>query len=660
LELFRPLERALASLQELPRLPDTTAGNVASAIWFRQHPKDADLDALINLLGNDAPLVRAAAIEALAATFNIHERWSDTAFSLSARQEVQLANEHETSPVVAYQLRRLLGQLPKAGRSRRRTPLKIVTNPYLAGLPISRREHFFGRQQLLDDIRRVLVGREAKSIVLYGARRSGKTSVLYRLRDGFLGDSFLPVYLDMQALAGATQRDFLQALLTEMAQAVRDQAPESLMELDYSAAGDVEFRAMQRFLGTVLPRMTGMSVVLLIDEYEVLEQFLIDANLGRQFQNLLEHEDRFFVVFAGSRKLESLKNPNFLFLLDLSKQFRISFLKQEEAIRLITDPSAGRLEFESAVIDRILKLTGGHPFYTQLLCQIIFERLDGEGVVALNHLEGSVRQFIENPAAHLILTWNGLTIDQRVVASAMAKEDSDNAPTPNAIVRSLKKEKYPMGMRPGEVEQELALLTQIDWVKKDFGKATYSFTMDLVRRWIKEQHSVSALAEEYRDQVVSQVASFWRQKVGWLADIGLLGILGLGVALLAGFQRWNEQLGWSVYASIAALYLIVSIPSASSTPGLRLAHLRVVRTSARPIGWFQGILYGLLLTLRLFLLLVVLHGVFDRGLSWSVSLVIFLCLMSVDNLMILFSKRHQGLYDKLMRTFIVPAKAVRE
>jgi hypothetical protein len=148
--------------------------------------------------------------------------------------------------------------------------------------------------------------------------------------------------------------------------------------------------------------------------------------------------------------------------------------------------------------------------------------------------------------------------------------------------------------------------------------------------------------------------------LGVLADLALLGALGLGVVLLTDFLKWSELLAWVFYGVVATLYFAVSIPSARSTPGLRLAHLRVVDTSARPIGHLLGTIYGLVLTARLMLLLVVSRGVVDRGYWWNVAFAVFLTLASVDNLMILFSKKHQGLYDKVMRTMIVSAKAIRE
>jgi hypothetical protein len=52
-------------------------------------------------------------------------------------------------------------------------------NPYIAGAPIRDEEMFYGRQQLLERILRTLPN---NSLMVFGARRIGKTSLQYQLR----------------------------------------------------------------------------------------------------------------------------------------------------------------------------------------------------------------------------------------------------------------------------------------------------------------------------------------------------------------------------------------------------------------------------------------------------------------------------------------------
>ena len=78
--------------------------------------------------------------------------------------------------------------------------MKRRFNPYIAGAPVLEDEMFFGREQLLE---RILQTIHNNSILLYGERRIGKTSLQHHLKRRLqqLEDPdyvFYPVYIDLQ------------------------------------------------------------------------------------------------------------------------------------------------------------------------------------------------------------------------------------------------------------------------------------------------------------------------------------------------------------------------------------------------------------------------------------------------------------------------------
>ena len=75
---------------------------------------------------------------------------------------------------------------------------------------------FRGREDVLDFVLKNISGSyQDRPILLHGQRRTGKTSVLYQLRDHRLPEDYIPVYIDMQGLAPAIRND--GDLLAEMA-----------------------------------------------------------------------------------------------------------------------------------------------------------------------------------------------------------------------------------------------------------------------------------------------------------------------------------------------------------------------------------------------------------------------------------------------------------
>ena len=75
-------------------------------------------------------------------------------------------------------------------------------NPYVAGSPIRGEEMFFGRDGVFEWLRSHLIGRfQHNAIVLYGERRTGKTSVLYQIPRRIDDPAFIPVFIDLQQLS---------------------------------------------------------------------------------------------------------------------------------------------------------------------------------------------------------------------------------------------------------------------------------------------------------------------------------------------------------------------------------------------------------------------------------------------------------------------------
>ncbi|MGB3061134.1 MAG: hypothetical protein WBE17_15480, partial [Anaerolineae bacterium] len=89
------------------------------------------------------------------------------------------------------------------------TPTPLHRNPYIVGPPIEDRALFFGREDVFDYVRSGLATRaDNVTLVLYGGRRTGKTSVLRQIQRGRLGTTFAPVYVDMQVMAEVDTHEF--------------------------------------------------------------------------------------------------------------------------------------------------------------------------------------------------------------------------------------------------------------------------------------------------------------------------------------------------------------------------------------------------------------------------------------------------------------------
>lgn len=669
--LLRPLEISLASSPSAPQVPrDSVAGNLISLLWYKSHPEEADPTSLFADLHHTSPLVRLTAASAISATLkSSHPYWSETRSVNEARQALVDSRDAETSPIIGYQLNQLIVEVGKLRRTpkKRRRPRPRV-NPYVAGLPVHGRGKFFGRDDILTDIENSFVHRQGqKSIVLYGARRTGKTSVLLQIKDGGLGKKFLPVYLDMQALAGTDLQSFISTLLRNTKAAVSEQFELAWDKLP-DIQGKTDFGIMQPFLHGILSELDDQALLLMIDEYEVLQRYLLeDSDLAQQFQSLLEQEPKLYVIFAGSHKLESLRQKRFSLLLDNARYIKISFLKKEDALNLIEEPVADFFTYDEGVPEQILKHTNGHPFYTQLLCQLIFDNVGSAPTATLEHVESAVEQFMINPSPHLILTWNGISREQKIVAAALAELYSEVEPFqgPAELGNRIRSDDSPAKLTQSEIQKALNDLRTIDWIEKKPGMNAYGYTMELVRRWVVDNHSILDLAQALHEKLLSQVATFWRQIAALAIDFGICFVVSLLLMTLLDALRPLIDAAWLIIVPlmICYIYLLVPLLISGSTLGERLLGLSLIGETAGTPSQFRLAVYAFFLLLRLTMVVPVIGLVFAIfanlatvsrvDVVWLLVFLFFTMWLCLDVLMLLFGKKHQGLYEKVTRLLVV-------
>jgi tetratricopeptide (TPR) repeat protein len=245
-------------------------------------------------------------------------------------------------------------------------------NPFLAGPPV-RGERFFGRARLLEDMLHHL---EDASIVLLGPRRSGKTSVLYRLAQ-LCADSWTVVVVDLHGYSGLDDGLFLRELAGQIARAAGIDAPEA----------DRPLLALRRALGAGARR-----ILLLLDEMAILARYP-DAALQLRAMSKWESPVVHVVIAGTLRDLDRLtmsavrgSSPVNEFL-----NRELDQLTRQEALSLLEQPVLGRYRYEEPSLERLLELGAGRPFFLNALAHLTLEvvRQEGGRVITPAHVDAA-------------------------------------------------------------------------------------------------------------------------------------------------------------------------------------------------------------------------------------------------------------------------------
>jgi hypothetical protein len=106
---------------------------------------------------------------------------------------------------------------------------------------------------------------------------------------------------------------------------------------------------------------------------------------------------------------------------------RISFLDAPAAGNLITLPARDSYEVSPAAVARILEITSGHPYYTQLICHCIFAgwQQAPRPCIRAKDVDNAVEQAVELGSANLAAIWADSSPAEKAVLAGIAAAQAD-------------------------------------------------------------------------------------------------------------------------------------------------------------------------------------------------------------------------------------------
>ncbi|NJN95015.1 MAG: ATP-binding protein [Anaerolineales bacterium] len=181
-----------------------------------------------------------------------------------------------------------------------------ANNPYIVGRPVER-ETLYGRDDVFRFVYDTLASSQQNAVVLYGQRRSGKTSILRELPHRLPAEKFCFTFFDLQ---GQAKLDLAEVLFN-LAGAIADTLQlEPLNKQDFQGDKDY-FR--KNFLPVVWQKLANRRLLLLFDEFEVPSESAdkeIKNKAEQEFypymRDLLDKEKRLSFVFVVGRRIDDL------------------------------------------------------------------------------------------------------------------------------------------------------------------------------------------------------------------------------------------------------------------------------------------------------------------------------------------------------------------
>lgn len=388
---------------------------------------------------------------------------------------------------------------------------EIGPSPYIAGPPVKSREMFYGRGSIFSWVRENLSGTyQANVLVLYGERRTGKTSVLYQLQHHLPEYAFVLIDLQSIAYALGSTTDVLYAMARKAATGLgrqgfvldrpeREQYVDNPLEQFVDVGEEIGRQAIQ----------TGRRAVIICDEFDLLieavENGQVSPYVFDTIRGLMQHQEGLSFIFTGAYKVsEMLRNPTSI-LFNTALRRKVSFLERDEAERLIREPVQDVLWYDDLAVAKILRVTAGQPYFIQYICHEIVNlcRHDRKNFATLRDVDRALQTTVQETTGIIRNGYMSLTRDERILLAAVSRVTDDGRPFVGLddILDTLKQDDVEVPKRDGiEVMRQLV---DRDFITERAGEGygrQYGFTMELVRIWLEQNDEYNRLLEELRHE----------------------------------------------------------------------------------------------------------------------------------------------------------------
>ncbi len=315
-------------------------------------------------------------------------------------------------------------------------------SPYECGDPVKpeRADLFFGREEIIDQIRRQIV-RSGNVVLLEGNRRSGKSSILYHLEGTAPITGWLGVYCSMQGATGdpkggISTPSFFRALATEIAKGVQAELGAVLLpdgktldanfkvglnrSIDAGIGIETAFQDFKEYLAYILGELEkrDLRLVLMLDEFDRLQEGIdkgvMSPMVPENIRYLIQSNSRLTAIITGSRRLRRMRNEYWSALFGLGVRFSVTALSKMAARRLIVEPVQDFLTYSDTAIELCLLLTARQPYLIQCLCSRIYDAamISGERIITFDTAANASREFLKDNE-HFATLWDFAEFDRR-------------------------------------------------------------------------------------------------------------------------------------------------------------------------------------------------------------------------------------------------------
>ncbi len=268
---------------------------------------------------------------------------------------------------------------------------ETIPNPYerLAnGGPVTDTKMFYGRNEIIEKVTDAIITTDSKQVVIYGQKRSGKSSVLYHLQKSLeaTNKTFCISFSIGNIFENISTETFfykITDLITEELENCNGEIPvfkcPSFTEFKEAPNPADFFRKQIRLFKkscSILDEWKDKKLVIMIDEftyiYTAIKNGKISDGFMKQWKAITQSEDSMFSSVLVGQDVFPMFKDEFPNEFGITQDERLTYLSKEDAVRLIEEPigktKSGGNRFIGDALETIIDYTSCNPYYIQIFC----------------------------------------------------------------------------------------------------------------------------------------------------------------------------------------------------------------------------------------------------------------------------------------------------
>lgn len=299
---------------------------------------------------------------------------------------------------------------------------EVIENPYAPiadGGPVTDKQMFYGRDEFINNRITAILHADSKQIIIYGQKRSGKSSVLHHLKQGLeaTNETFCVSFSLGEIIRDLNEYTFYHKIIYGISRALRLRKAKSERVPEFACPTEEEFKAKYtsnpangfieliedfQIACTALEEWKNRKLVIMIDEFTYLYTAIRNGSASdtimKQWKAITQNENaKFSVVLVGQDVVPSFKKEDYAKnAFGVIEDIRLTYLNLEDARKLIEEPiliKNNETRFIGRAIDTIIDYTSRNPYYIQIFCARLVDYMNAKKIIRVT--EADIKEVAE-------------------------------------------------------------------------------------------------------------------------------------------------------------------------------------------------------------------------------------------------------------------------